>query len=620
MCKSDPPPPPDYRAAAQQQGTENRETAYAQSVLNNPNTVTPYGSQTVTYDWGQQAKPPTQGSAPPWAQYGSYPGSSYGGSSYGGSSYGGRGYEGSGVPQATITQTFSDTEQGLYDSESALKQGLLDTAQTGLKDINTTMGTAWGEGQDFGEYGNIDPSQYQNVDLPSNEGLQGYTGIDRSQLSPNGDLNYDGLQGMRGVNIDQLPDRGNLTTEGLDPWGNAIDTSQLSEGSQGLSTQGLPELQNYDFSKMQELTNLDLSQLDPRSVQASVGGRQDVVEALRAREAPRFDQERNALEADLMARGFNPGSTGYDERLAQFDRQKNDFDLATTIRGGEEQQRLFDMEYQLRAQGMSEQQARLAAEGMIRQQSVGEQGLQIDNAANQRSTLFGEQQEIEQFKEGLRARGLSEQQIEQESANMQRQAQFGERQDVANYADSQRAAGLGEQQNQVISDTGIRQQQAMERQRVADFAQLLRAQGMSEQQVEAQINAAIRAGQFGEEMSRFGAEQSVRGQDFLEDQTQQRMAADINNMGRQHYDFERNARLREMNSLRSGNSPQMPNFQGFSGGGNIAPAPIYGAAQDAGNYAMDAWMNQGGGLSDILGAGLGAAGAAGGFGNLFSFK
>lgn len=36
---------PDYGAAAQQQGAANRETAIAQSLLNNPNIVTPYGSQ-----------------------------------------------------------------------------------------------------------------------------------------------------------------------------------------------------------------------------------------------------------------------------------------------------------------------------------------------------------------------------------------------------------------------------------------------------------------------------------------------------------------------------------------------------------------------------------------------
>lgn len=42
------PPSTDYGAAAQAQGAANRETAIAQSLLNNPNIVSPYGSQIYT--------------------------------------------------------------------------------------------------------------------------------------------------------------------------------------------------------------------------------------------------------------------------------------------------------------------------------------------------------------------------------------------------------------------------------------------------------------------------------------------------------------------------------------------------------------------------------------------
>jgi hypothetical protein len=42
------PPPVDYTAAAQSQGAANKETAIAQANLNNPNTVTPYGSSTYS--------------------------------------------------------------------------------------------------------------------------------------------------------------------------------------------------------------------------------------------------------------------------------------------------------------------------------------------------------------------------------------------------------------------------------------------------------------------------------------------------------------------------------------------------------------------------------------------
>ena len=47
--KGSPPPAPDYVGAAQAQGAANIETARTQAQLNNPNVVSPYGTQTVSY-------------------------------------------------------------------------------------------------------------------------------------------------------------------------------------------------------------------------------------------------------------------------------------------------------------------------------------------------------------------------------------------------------------------------------------------------------------------------------------------------------------------------------------------------------------------------------------------
>lgn len=47
-----PPATPDYAGAAQAQGQANVETARLQGRMNNPNIVTPYGSQTVTWGTG----------------------------------------------------------------------------------------------------------------------------------------------------------------------------------------------------------------------------------------------------------------------------------------------------------------------------------------------------------------------------------------------------------------------------------------------------------------------------------------------------------------------------------------------------------------------------------------
>jgi hypothetical protein len=43
------PPVPDYMALAKQQGQENLKASEASSRLSNPNMITPFGTQTITY-------------------------------------------------------------------------------------------------------------------------------------------------------------------------------------------------------------------------------------------------------------------------------------------------------------------------------------------------------------------------------------------------------------------------------------------------------------------------------------------------------------------------------------------------------------------------------------------
>lgn len=54
MCAPSPPPAPDYTAAARTQGASNLQTALAQSILNRPNEVTPYGTRSWTQSGSTQ--------------------------------------------------------------------------------------------------------------------------------------------------------------------------------------------------------------------------------------------------------------------------------------------------------------------------------------------------------------------------------------------------------------------------------------------------------------------------------------------------------------------------------------------------------------------------------------
>jgi len=52
MCAPSPPPAPDYAGAAQAQGQANIDAAKIQGKINNPNVISPLGTQTVTYGGG----------------------------------------------------------------------------------------------------------------------------------------------------------------------------------------------------------------------------------------------------------------------------------------------------------------------------------------------------------------------------------------------------------------------------------------------------------------------------------------------------------------------------------------------------------------------------------------
>lgn len=96
MCAPSPPPPPDYAAAATAQGAANKEAAIASSRLNNPNVVSPYGTQTFTEN-GEDGRP-------------------------------------------TVTQTFSPEQQALFEQSLATKQQLGELGQQGATALQGIVG------------------------------------------------------------------------------------------------------------------------------------------------------------------------------------------------------------------------------------------------------------------------------------------------------------------------------------------------------------------------------------------------------------------------------------------------------------------------------------------------
>lgn len=124
--------------------------------------------------------------------------------------------------------------------------------------------------------------------------------------------------------------------------------NKISLGLGGTMDKGLGYVQNILDQPF------DTSQL-PTSVTPDVAGREAIVQALIDRQQPQFNRRRQSTEADLLARGFNPGTEGWTGRMDDLNRAENDMRLAATTAGGQEQARLFGMGQQGRQQALQEQ-------------------------------------------------------------------------------------------------------------------------------------------------------------------------------------------------------------------------------------------------------------------------
>lgn len=102
-------------------------------------------------------------------------------------------------------------------------------------------------------------------------------------------------------------------------------------------------------------TPFDESKIPVNSITPDVAGKEDVVAALMERQRPQFEQARSKQESDLMARGFNPGTSGWNARFDDLGRNENDARLAAILAGGQEQSRLFGLGQQARQQALQEQ-------------------------------------------------------------------------------------------------------------------------------------------------------------------------------------------------------------------------------------------------------------------------
>ena len=171
-----------------------------------------------------------------------------------------------------------------------------------------------------------------------------------------------------------------------------------AQGVQGPSTDGLAQLQG-----------INTDNLDPYSTEASVGGLQQVTDAIRSRGDVDFADRRQALDNDLRIRGFTPGSEGFRREMQGLERQQNDYNQQALLAGGQEQSRINSYEQARRAQELNEQRTGSQVASSNRGQEFGERSTQAGYDQGESQRTFANQQDLQAAQGAERQRQIQEQ-------------------------------------------------------------------------------------------------------------------------------------------------------------------------------------------------------------------
>jgi len=595
-----PPPAPDYSAAAREQGAANEATARLQGRINNPNIYGPLGSQTVSWDGDQ----------------------------------------------STIRQTLTPDAQNALENQQRTQRDLSGLAQQGIGTAQRIMGSAFnpnlrGLQTDLGNQGEIDRGpnagmfglasgggqygQAQGVD----EGRFGYAqggpqagnartsfGADQAGYGP--DAGQYGYQrgGVQGPNLQSSLDGSGRINEGP------------SGGQFGLARQGIagPELQGQ----------IDTSGDARMPVNAGMTGQ----EAIMSRLQPQIERQQRATAQQMANQGLVSGGEAFTNVMRDQSQQQNDLlsqaalqginlDMAANQQGfGQAQARgQFGNQAQLSGFGADLQGAQLYNQGI--QQNFGNE-LQAQQAQNQaqaqrfgqqvQSGQFGNQAQLASFGanlqnqqaqnqaaamnfgQGQAAQQMMNQGIGQNYGQNLGAAQFANQGMGQNFAQGQAAAQAQNQAMQQNFQNQMASQQSQNQALAQNFGQGMQGQQMQNQAISQNFAQAQAAQQAQNAAQNQQYNQALQGAQFGNTAQQQSLAQQLQM---------RQQPLNEITGLMSGSQIQMPQFQGYAGS-NIAPAPIFGAAQAQQQNAMDQYgiassnVNaQNAGMYGLLGAGAG---------------
>lgn len=250
-------------------------------------------------------------------------------------------------------------------------------------------------------------------------------------------------------------------------------------------------------------------------------------QAIMQRLAPQLQRQREGLRTQLINQGFRPGTEAYNRAMEQQGQQENDLLTQAALQG-------INVDMSANQQGFGQAATALGLYNQGLGQDFG-QGLAALQASNQ---AIGQN-----FGQGMSAQQLRNAAIAQN---------FGQ---------------------------GVTAQQMRNDAINANISNAMNAQGMNNAAMQQNYGTAANIAGLYNSAAAQRYNQNLQGAQFGNTASDQALARALQL---------RNQPINEINALMEGSQIQNPQFQGYTGA-NVNAAPVYDAARDQGNYAMNVY-------------------------------
>jgi hypothetical protein len=572
------PPTPDYVGAAKQQGQDNLVAAKQSNVMSNPNMVTPFGNQTVTY-----SNPTFDQSSydAALAKYNSgavdrnrfmRQGNPEGDTTTGATYFDQAGYDAAnaargaaptreafttGGGQPTVTQTLNPQSQQTLDAQMRVQTALANLGQTGAANAQGVLEKAFRPNLAPIQNNVIDAGNIQNTVAPSGniQNSVANSGNIRSTAAPSGNIqNYVNSAGniQTGLSADQF---------GLARANTQANTYGLASQDVNADTYGLAK------GRVPLQYSLNTSNLTQMPTNAGMSAQQAILSRLN----PTIEAGDTSFKQALANQGLAPGTAAYDAAMRNREASKNDLYSQAALQG-------INLDMAARQQGLNElnttgtfgNQAQLAGAGLYNQavaQNFG-QGMsanQLKNASVAQN--FGQGVTADQLYNSAVGQNFNQGLLAQQANNAAQQQLYGQNLNNAQFANQAQQQLYG----QNVGDVQLANQAQAQ----------LYGQNANNLQLANQAQAQLYGQNTNNAQLANAAQQQLYGQNLNN--------AQFNNQAVQQSLAQQSALraqpLNEILGLMGGSQIQLPQFQGYQGA-QVAPAPTFAGAQAQGQNAM----------------------------------